>query len=227
MLKEDYRSINVREGDEDYVAENYAMFGFRLVNKETVVFSDERSHRDFVLYSRNGPFYVEKPIYSSIVRYSKLTFSRPLSNPNYAFEKAWGDVYENLRKDGAYLAISAHNEEGKARRSFSLIFLFLVLLIGPVVALVLLYHKGGIFDLSATGAYGAWVLMAIALFALLAIAIDVGTALYHRLVASSVKKDLVRISTIERDFIRAMRTGNSRPSFPFSKVMEIEARYRR
>ena len=225
MLENEYRSINVSEGAEDRAAEDYSLFGFRLVNKETIVLRGDQLKKTTVVYGNNGPHVMEKPRKSDVIHYVKLTFARKVGGPNYSFYRKWGDVYENLRKDAAYLSVRSWNRGQDARPRWGRGILFFLLFALPIVVLYFLYGSKGMFDIAATMALGAYGLALVSFMGLVLLLVEIAIRAVALASSRRAAKDRKTIVEAIKTLIYQLRTTNDRPTIPFAKIARIERHY--
>ncbi len=226
MQKKEYRTLDVKERCEDEVADNLSLFGWDLIMKEAKSVELGHDHREMVLYTGDCPFVTrvrEDDVFN--VHYSSLTFVRNMEGRNYPFFKKWGDVYDNLTQDEAYLGIYCIRHGEKARVNGCLLFLYLLMVIVPAVVLFLAKGKGWIFDITTSGSYGAYGLAFLAFLGIVFMLCGLCYRLYHCHLRRQAKKDLRKIHDIRNDFVKQMKDGDYRPNLNFRKITKIEYRY--
>lgn len=227
MQKKEYRTVDVKEQCEDEVADNLSLFGWNLAMKEAKSVEIGKNRKELVLDTGDYPFATRvwrDDAYS--IHYSSLTFVRDMTSPNYPFNKKWGDVYDSLGQDEAYLALYCIRHREKARLNGSLVCLYLLMVAIPAIVLILMFGKGGIFDLALSGAFGAYPLVFLAFLGIVFMISGLCYRLYHNHLRRVAKKDLRKIHEIKYDFVRQMKDGDYRPNVNFKQIANIEYRYR-
>ncbi len=227
MQKKEYRTVEAKERSEDEVADNLSLFGWELVMKEAKAVEIGTERREIVLDTGDYPLvaYARHDDVTSL-HYSSLTFVRDMGSRNYPFNKKWGDVYDNLTKDEAYLSLYAVRAKEKARVNGCLLFLYLLIAGIPSLVIGHFYGRGGIFDLSLSGSYGAYFLAMLAFIGVVFLLSGLVYRLHHSHLRKVAKEDLKKIHDIRNSFLRQMKEGNYRPNIDFSKIAKIEYRYR-
>ena len=209
--------IKYRHISKEVVAQAFAAAGISA--------DDAPADQDVIVYGNNGPHVMEKPRKSDVIHYVKLTFARKVGGPNYSFYRKWGDVYENLRKDAAYLSVRSWNRGQDARPRWGRGILFFLLFALPIVVLYFLYGSKGMFDIAATMALGAYGLALVSFIGLVLLLVEIAIRAVALASSRRAAKDRKTIVEAIKTLIYQLRTTNGRPTIPFAKIARIERHY--